>query len=42
MGESVIQNLDVNTTEATWSALTGTVFVVQQEEEYQRLVALLV
>lgn len=36
-----MQNLDVNKTAAAWSSLAGTIFVPHQEEEYQKLVALL-
>ena len=36
-----MQNLDVNKTEAAWSALAGNIYVPHSEEEYRRLVALL-
>ncbi len=37
----MLNMMRLNKTEAAWSALAGTVFVPHQEEEYQRLVALL-
>jgi HTH-type transcriptional regulator/antitoxin HigA len=36
-----MQSLDVNKTADAWSPLAGTVFVPHNEEEYQKLVALL-
>ncbi len=37
-----MRNLDVNKTADAWSSLAGTIFVPHTEEEYRRLVSLLV